>query len=238
MNFRSGKGRIAPTTRTSTIRQRWRRIQERPRQASSSPKHCDAKTQGRGQSPAPSFSTITGLPASPYIHGRLSDRRIFKLSVPLDTLTGVIDIIATVRARSSAGVEEEVAGSLRDSVTLNGASQSGMIRHRVHAGRRLLRLQRARPRSLHGKDFHRSHQLRREITSRVIAEPETNYRNRQSTTEQVSHRFLDRHRQPRAQPVASICARAPLHSSYLRSVLSQNARASAATTGARSRYRF
>jgi hypothetical protein len=49
-----------------------------------------------------------------------------KLSVPLDSLSGVIDIIAQVKARSAAGVGEQIAGMLRDSVTLNGTSQSGM----------------------------------------------------------------------------------------------------------------
>ena len=84
------------------------------------------ENQGRGQSPAAATSTSPGLPARHASMGVYPAGEFSKLSIPLDTLSGVVDILAQVRVRSSAGIEEQVVGNLRDSVTLNGTSQSGM----------------------------------------------------------------------------------------------------------------
>jgi beta-lactamase regulating signal transducer with metallopeptidase domain len=83
------------------------------------------ENQGRGQSPAIATTTSAGLPIRHTSMGVYPAGEFSKLSVPLDTLSGVVDIIATVRARSSAGIEEQVAANLRDTVTLNGTSQPG-----------------------------------------------------------------------------------------------------------------
>ena len=50
-----------------------------------------------------------------------------KLTVPLDTLSGTVDILAQIKARSATGIEDHVVGTLRDTVTINGTtSPSGM----------------------------------------------------------------------------------------------------------------
>lgn len=67
----------------------------------------------------------TGLPVRHTSMGVYPAGEYSKLSVPFDSLSGVIDIIAQVRARSATVVEEQVVGNLRDTVTLNGTSQSG-----------------------------------------------------------------------------------------------------------------
>jgi hypothetical protein len=79
---------------------------------------------GRGQ---PSGTNVTaGLPVRHTSMGVYPAGESSKLSVPLDSLSGIVDIMAQIKARSAAGLEEKVVGMLRDSVTLNGTSQSGM----------------------------------------------------------------------------------------------------------------
>jgi beta-lactamase regulating signal transducer with metallopeptidase domain len=82
------------------------------------------ENSGRGQSPA--TATGNGLPVRHTTMGVYPAGEYSKLSVPLDSLSGAVDILAQIKARSAAGVEEQVVGTLRDTVTLNGTSQSGM----------------------------------------------------------------------------------------------------------------
>jgi beta-lactamase regulating signal transducer with metallopeptidase domain len=82
------------------------------------------ENSGRGQTSATTPSE--GLPVRHTSMGVYPAGEFSKLSVPLDSLSGVIDIIAQIKARSATGIEEQVAGNLRDTVTVNGTSQSGM----------------------------------------------------------------------------------------------------------------
>jgi beta-lactamase regulating signal transducer with metallopeptidase domain len=72
----------------------------------------------------PATTTDTGLPVRHTTMGVYPAGESSKLTVPLDSLSGVVDIIATVNARSAAGIVDRAATNLNDSVTLNGTSQS------------------------------------------------------------------------------------------------------------------
>jgi len=93
-----------------------------------------SEKSGRGQVPA--MAASAGLPARHTSMGVYPAGEYSRLSVPLDSLSGVVDIIAQVKARSATGQEEQVVGNLRDSITLNGTSQSGMYgsEFRLEAG--------------------------------------------------------------------------------------------------------
>ncbi len=83
-----------------------------------------SENQGRGQSPVTNTSPI--LSARHTSMGVYPAGEYSKLTVPLDSLSGKVDIIAQVKVRSATGVEDQVVANLRDSVTLNGTSPSGM----------------------------------------------------------------------------------------------------------------
>jgi beta-lactamase regulating signal transducer with metallopeptidase domain len=82
------------------------------------------ENQGRGQSPA--INTSPGLSVRHATMGVYPAGEYSKLTVPLDSLSGTIDIIAQIKARSATGIDDQIVGSLRDTVRVNGTtSQSG-----------------------------------------------------------------------------------------------------------------
>ena len=85
----------------------------------------NGENQGRGPAP-PATNVTAGLPVRHTSIGVYPVGEQTRLSVPLDSLSGTIDILAQVRTRPVAGTADRVVGSLRDTVTLAGTSQSGM----------------------------------------------------------------------------------------------------------------
>jgi len=95
-----------------------------PAEANSLADALRRENRGRGQSPA--TTATTGLPVRHTSMAVYPAGEYSKLSVPLDSLSGVVDIVAQIKARSAAGIEDQVVANLGDSVTLNVTSQSGM----------------------------------------------------------------------------------------------------------------